>query len=51
MTLEEAKKLLDQEYERAKRLDYVIDPLAYALHQVWKNADKQRIKNETENRK
>ena len=42
MTLEEAKKLLDEEYERAKRLEYVINPLAFALHQVWKKADKER---------
>ena len=39
MTLEEAKELLDEEYERAKRLEYVKNPLAYALHQVWKEAD------------
>ena len=39
MTLEEAKKLLDEEYERAKSLDYVINPLAFALYQVWKKAD------------
>lgn len=42
MTLEEAKKLLDEEYERAKRLDFVINPLAYALYQVWKKVDKKR---------
>ena len=34
MTLEEAKKLLDEEYERAKKLEYMINPLAYAIHQV-----------------
>lgn len=45
MTLEEAKNLLDEEYERAKRLEYVINPLAYALHQVWKIADKKRREN------
>lgn len=45
MTLEEAKKLLDEEYERAKRLEYVISPLAYALYQVWKIADKKRRKD------
>lgn len=42
MTLEESKKLLDEEYERAKRLEYVINPLAYALYQVWKKADTVR---------
>lgn len=41
MTLEKAKQLLDEEYERAKRLEYVKNPLAYALHQVWKKADKK----------
>ena len=46
MTLEQAKELLDEEYERAKRLDYVYNPLAYALHQVWKKADKKRCSNE-----
>lgn len=39
MTLEKAKQLLDKEYERAKRLEYVKNPLAYALYQVWKKAD------------
>lgn len=46
MTIDEAKKLLDEEYERAKLLEYVINPLAFALHQVWKNADKERSENE-----
>ena len=40
MTLEEAKKLLDEEYERAQKLEYVINPLAFALYQVWKKVDK-----------
>lgn len=44
MTLEEAKALLEEEYERAKRLEYVINPLAYALYQVWKKVDKKRSK-------
>ena len=46
MTLEKAKKLLDEEYERAKRLDFVHDPLAYALYQVWKKADAEGVKND-----
>ena len=46
MTLEQAKQLLDEEYERAKRLDYVINPIAYALHQVWKKADRERRAND-----
>lgn len=41
MTLEQAIELLKQEYERAKALKYVKKPLAYALYQVWKIADKR----------
>ena len=39
MTLDKTKKLLEEEYERAKGLAYVRNPLAYALYQVWKKAD------------
>jgi hypothetical protein len=41
MTLEQAIEMLKSEYERAKKLDFVINPLAYALHQVWKKADRK----------
>ena len=43
MTLEEAIHLLESEYERAKCLDFVVNPIAYALYQVWKKADRKRI--------
>ena len=43
-TFDDATKLLDAEYERAKRLEYVNNPLAYALYQVWKKADTERNK-------
>ena len=42
MTLEKAIKLLEQEYERAKNLEFVRNPLAYALFRVWKKADGER---------
>lgn len=42
MTLEEAKQLLEKEYEKAQRLGYVRNPLAYALYEVWKKADRKR---------
>ena len=32
-------KLLQQEYERAKKLHFVHNPIAYALYHVWKAAD------------
>lgn len=41
MRLETAIKHLEQEYERARRLSFVRNPLAYALYQVWKEADRR----------
>jgi hypothetical protein len=42
MTLEQAIELLRKEYGRAKNMDYVKKPLAWALFQVWKKADAER---------
>lgn len=42
MTLEQAIELLKKEYERAKNMEYVKKPLAWALFQVWKKADKMK---------
>lgn len=42
MTIEKAKELIDAEYERAKKLEYVNNPVAFALYSVWKMADKDR---------
>lgn len=39
MTLQKAIKLLEVEYENAKKLEYVHNPLAYALYKVWKKVD------------
>lgn len=39
MTFDDAIELLKQEYERARGLQYVRDPVAYALYQVWRKAD------------
>lgn len=40
MEIEAAIKKLRTEYERAKNLEFVRNPLAYALFQVWRLADK-----------
>ena len=40
MGIETAITLLCKEYERAKNLEFVRNPVAYALFQVWKKADK-----------
>lgn len=42
MTLEDAIEMLKTEYEKAKNQKYIIKPLAYALYQVWKKADRKR---------
>lgn len=39
MRLEKAIELLRAEYEIAKQLEWVHNPLAFALYQVWKKAD------------
>lgn len=40
--LGKAIQRLEIEYEKAKRLDFVVNPLAYALYQVWKMADRKK---------
>ena len=44
MTLEKAVKLLEAKYEQAKKMEYVQKPLAWALHQVWKEVDSEKDK-------
>ena len=39
VSLEKAIEMLKAEYERASKLEFVYDPLAWALYQVWKIAD------------
>ena len=41
MSLEKAIELLQQEYDKASRLAFIKNPIAYALFQVWKMADKR----------
>lgn len=43
MTLENAIELIKEEYEKATESNYVSNPLAYALYQVWKQADRKVI--------
>ena len=42
MTLNKAIKMLEAEYEKAKKCEFVYNPIAYALYQVWKKADAER---------
>lgn len=41
MKIDTAMKRLEKEYERAKNLEFVRNPVAYALYQVWKEADRE----------
>ena len=41
MTLEVAIEMLKIEYEKAKKNEYIFNPLAYALYQVWKKTDRK----------
>lgn len=40
--LRKTVELLHNEYEKAKKLDFVYDPTAYAVYQVWKAVDGRR---------
>ena len=43
MKIETAVKLLMKEYERAKTLEWVRNPVAWALYQVWRKADEEKL--------
>lgn len=42
MTIDNAVLLLRKEYERAKKLEYVHNPLAYAIYKVWRKEDENK---------
>ena len=42
ITLNKAIKLIETEYEKAKNLEWVRNPLAYALYKVWKMVDREK---------
>ena len=49
MTLEKAIKLLQKEYEEAKKEPFVQKPLAYALYHTWKKVD-EKLNNKRKER-
>ena len=51
MPLEEVIKMLEKEYEHAKTLSFVRDPMAYALHKVWRKVDERVRKNDRKKEK
>ena len=48
MTLTKALNMVKKEYEKASKLEYVRNPLAYALYKVWKVADAEPPKGESQ---
>lgn len=44
MKIEAALKKVREEYDKAVHLEFVRDPVAYALYQAWKEADSERRK-------
>lgn len=40
MTIKTAIEMLEKEYEKAKKLSFVRNPIAYAVYQVWKMAER-----------
>ena len=44
MTINKAINLIEKEYEKAKKLEWVHKPLAYAIYKVWKIVDTEKGK-------
>ena len=42
MTLEKAIKIVQETYKAAQKLDYIRNPLAFALYKAWKLADAEQ---------
>ena len=42
MTIDEALERLVAKYDEAQGQEWIGDPLAWALHEVWKEADEER---------
>lgn len=47
MNINKAIMMLEAEYELAKQQERINDPVAYALYQVWKKADEDRMRKES----
>lgn len=42
---EKVVRRLEKEYEKAQKLEFVQNPLAYALYKVWKMVDRGEIQD------
>jgi hypothetical protein len=48
MNLAQAIRILEKEYEKAKKMDFINKPLAYAFYRTWRIIDAASPKNERE---
>lgn len=46
MTIEQAHKELDKQYQKARKLGFVNSTVAWALYQTWQKAEEIRRKKE-----
>ena len=46
MTLNKAINLIEKEYEKAKKLEWVHKPLAYTIYKVWRIVDAEKEKED-----
>lgn len=44
MTIQKAIQLLEKECEKARSLEFVRNPIAYALYKVWLKADREGMR-------
>lgn len=51
MTIEKALRRIAQIYDKAQKMPYIRNPLAYALYQVWKAADRCQAEEKQSQRK
>lgn len=48
MELKKAINLLEANYDRGQKLEYVQNPLAWALYQTWKEVDQSKYEKRRE---
>ena len=46
ITLEDAHKMLDEQFQQARQQPLIEKPLAWALYQVWRDVDAEEERND-----
>ena len=50
ITLKDAHRMLDEQFQRACRETWIEKPLAWALYQVWRDVDAEEERNDRRER-